>query len=166
MSLDHKAFEFDWNLFERELLPLLPLSLPHDDFTKLAAFIDDNLVFCRSPYDGSTLTPEWRELLDNGDAQEVADFALTKYYDPNADCGLGAQWIDVERCLPISLKNALLGSAITSFDPGRQGAYFQSPGQVRSSVELMVVASIPELHEFQIFLAGAAAKSLGVYVTF
>ena len=171
MSFDHKAFAFEWVEFQRELRPLLLDSLRTGQAMQLSAFVDANLAHCVSPHDGNGLGPDWREALEAGDVQEIADYALTKYYDPVADHGLSTSWLTEEAELPPAARVGLLGTAIgpspgALFDPGRMGSYFQTPEQVRLSLASLEGLGRPGLFEFVHFLKGVVIESKGLYVTF
>jgi hypothetical protein len=171
VSFDHKAFSFDWSSFQNELAPILTRALSAEEAAAVAAFVDSHLDSCSSPYDGEPLDTRWQETLENGDIQEVADFALTKYYDPSADHGLNGSWADVESSMAPLARAALLGSPFVAaagalFDPGRMGSYFQSPEQVCASLETLRKLASPELSAFVEFLAVVVADSQGLYVTF
>src|SRR6187455_1169828 len=112
MSFDHKAFAFDWMAFSNELLPWLSAALARVDRDTLAAFVDANVSVCRSPYDGQPLSLAWRGMLEANDVQELADFALTKYYDPTDDHGLSDGWMEIDEDLTPDVRTALLGQAI------------------------------------------------------
>ena len=171
MSFDHKAFSFNWSGFQSELAPLLSRSLSAGDSTGLVAFVEAHLTSCSNPYDGEQLEPGWNQLLEVGDIQELADFALTKYYDPAADHGLSGAWAKVELDLPPPARLALLGEAFSSasdvlFDPGRMGSYFQSPSRAQESLFVLQELDRPEIGEFVGFLRRIVAESNGLYVTF
>jgi hypothetical protein len=166
MSFDHKAFEFNWQAFSDEMLPWLSEALAADDCERLSAFVDTNASACRSPYDGEPLSRNWRAMLEVGDAQEIADFALTKYYDPTDDHGLSDAWMELDGVLPADMRAALLGQAITHFDPGRQGSYFLAPADAMQSGELLQNAQAASLREFASFVTQASRTGHGVYVTF
>jgi hypothetical protein len=166
MSFDHKAFEFRWEDFALQLLPLLSHALERNETAGLRDFISRNMSFCRNPYSGALLSHDWESRLEVGDVQELGDFALTKYYSPIDDHGLGTEWQAIERQLSDAHKAALLGSAVPLFDPGRQGSYFQSTLQVVSSAQLLSALVDPRIRSFQIFLAQVARAGHGVYVTF
>lgn len=171
VSFDHKAFSFDWFSFQHELAPVLARALSANEAAAVAAFVDSHRNACSSPYDGEPLDAGWQETLENGDLQEIADFALTKYYDPSADHGLNGSWADVESRMAPTGRAALLGSpfvapAGTLFDPGRMGSYFQSPERVHASLETLRKLGFPELAAFVEFLTVVVADSRGLYVTF
>jgi len=173
MSFDHRAFAFEWNAFQRELVLLLAKALTGDDAKGLERFVDENLGACSNPNDGEALGVDWRNTLGAGDVQEIADIALTKFYDPSADGGLHELWSSVEEKLEPRARRALLGSPFevrgVCFDPGKMGAYFQSPDEVTVSLATLRELDLSEgveLDEFAAFLATVAAESKGLYVTF
>jgi hypothetical protein len=170
MSFDHKAYFFDWWAFERELLPLFRQGFSAASAQALAAFIDENVNTCRRPYDGEPLTVSWRESLEVGDPQELADFALTKYYDPSDNCGLGTDWLPLDERLAEDGRAALLGFPIgptdNLFDPGRQGSYFHSPRSLVDALKILRSVHAPGLEQYLSFLEAAARSDRGVYVTF
>src|SRR5690349_15161787 len=92
MSMEHKAFVFDWESFLQELSELLFSALVSDDTTRLKAWINSNVADLKDPYEGEPLTKDWEDTLDVKDAHQYGDFALTKYYDPARDIGLGHEW--------------------------------------------------------------------------
>ncbi|MCB1050480.1 MAG: hypothetical protein KDC71_07755 [Acidobacteria bacterium] len=149
---------------------LLDQALVQNNAVGLEAFINANLDSCSSPYDGRVLGSDWKKLLELGTTQEIGDFALTRYYDPKEDFGLGESWPDLEAWLPIPMRAALLGIAIgpaeNLFDPGRQGSYIQSPALVRESASVLGSLDVPVLQAFQRQLVRVAASGQGIYVTF
>ena len=85
MSTLHKAFVFDEAAFRRELAPILDR---HDD-TALENFISDHRAELRDPETGTALELSWREKPENEGRGRRAALALTAYYDPTANIGLG-----------------------------------------------------------------------------
>jgi hypothetical protein len=166
MSLDHNAFEFDWVEFSSDLLPVLEAAIRADSGAALTEFIRRNLDTCRNPYDGRSLDDSWEESLEAGDLQELADFALTKFYDPGNSQGLGFEWMDVSARLPAPCRQALLGTALAGFDPGRQGSFFQTPAEVVQSIERLAGQSDPALASFKMLLVSARRNQRGIYTTF
>jgi hypothetical protein len=166
MSFDHKAFAFDWVAFSNEMLPWLSGTLAIGDRNKLMAFVDANVPICRNPYDGEPLASSWREMLEAGDIQEIADFALTKYYNPTDNHGLGDSWAEFDEGLAADFRVALLGSPIPNFDPGRQGSYFVTPSDASKYAQVLRQSPIDSIKDYGGFLNNASIQGLGAYVTF
>ncbi len=170
MSMDHKAFAFDWNSFERGLLPILIGSLTSGDGEPIKAFIQEHLEQLSDPYEGNPLPDDWRSLLVNGDVQELADFALTLYYQPSDDQGVGPAWIRLAQQLPTEIQTTLLGKPIGMtarlFDPGRMGSYFQTPEQVQDSTQSLSEYGRSDLYHYRRLLEECKSRRLGIYVTF
>ena len=79
------------------------------------SFINANLGDLRDPYEGEPLGADWESLIETGDAHQYGDVALTKYYDPLADIGLGASWERVQELVandPTLMESPILGSTI------------------------------------------------------
>jgi hypothetical protein len=170
MSMSHKAFVFDWEMFGRELAPLLAASLEDGDTVRLVEFGDRHRHFLRDPYKGERLGENWPGSLGVGGIQEVADFVLTRYYHPTEDGGLGEAWQEIDARLAAEQRLALLGQTFGSeeslFDPGKMGSYFQDCDTARKSLELLRRADRPELSGFLSLLEKAVSSAKGLYVTF
>ncbi|MEI8197241.1 MAG: hypothetical protein WCI73_15190, partial [Phycisphaerae bacterium] len=130
MSFSHKAFVFDWRQFNAELAKPLAESLRDGNTKRLIAFGERHLRLLRDPYEGLMLPTNWGEQLSEADIQEVADYVLTKFYNPTEDGGIGDAWLDIEVQLHADEREALLGMPFGEkthvFDPGRMGSYFQN----------------------------------------
>lgn len=170
MSMEHKAFEFDWQAFEGELLGVLVCSLEQDNKDELISFIDKNHQSIKDPYKGEPIDTDWKENIEVGDIQEYVDYALTKYYEPCEDYGLGYDWAEIDDSMPEEVKNALLGKSIngggTNFDPGRMGSYFQSPEELQRSLSKLKDQGRDELSDFINFMSACITNNKGMYVTF
>ena len=170
MSMCHKAFVFDWIAFERAFRSTLEDAIRDSDQKALADYIERHRAECRDPYEGDPLPEDWTGLLEVGDAQELADFALTRYYSPAEDFGVGELWPQVDSELPEDARRALLGFAIGSttslFDPGRTGSYFQTPEMVGDSLSILANYSHEETATYLQLLRQAIEGGFGVYVTF
>lgn len=168
MSISHKAFALDFTAFERDLAPLLDACLRDDDPEPLIAFIEANRQLLVDPYEGEPLPANWRSLIDVGDVQEYADFALTRYYDPGDDFGLADDW-DSET-LAEDIQSALLGQPFGEgnlrFDPGRMGSFFQNAHQAQHSLVTLKHAGGKHLEGFIQGLEAAVRAGRGLYVTF
>lgn len=178
MSMLHRAFAFDYAAFHDQLRPLLLRALETDDRSELCGFIDANLKLLVDPYEGEPLAKNWQALLESGDVQELGDFALTKYYDGDLDIGLDADWEAIGELLEkwgSSMALTLgtpLGTLEAPFDPGRQGAYFQTAADVTAaltSLQALLQAQpslAAELAPLQGMLQQSARSRRGLYVTF
>jgi hypothetical protein len=144
MSIDHKAYSFDYDGFNAELRPVLEESLRSGDVGPLAEFIRENFAALKDPYEGEPLAENWQDLLDYEDAEEYGDFALTKYYDPSDNLGVGSEWAALQDLLvnelppgtPFTLGHTV-GPAGNLFDPGRMGSYFMSDEEAESRMDAL-----------------------------
>lgn len=178
MPMAHRAFAFDHAAFQTELGPLLLRALATGEDSELRAFIDANLNVLVDPYEGEALTKNWQASLEAGDIQELADFALTKYYDGDLDIGLDVDWEAIGELLeksgmsPAITLGSPLGAPEAQFDPGRQGAYFQTAIEVNAALsELQALLQAnpsltTELLPLQGMLQECARTRRGLYVTF
>ena len=55
MTMEHKAFEFDWASFESELLKSFQFCIEFNDRTEILKFIKTNLKYVTDPYEGDSL---------------------------------------------------------------------------------------------------------------
>lgn len=153
-----------------ELAPILYLALESGCDDELAAMIDANQRDLTLPWESSALPDDWRSLLECGDAHELGDLALTKYYDAADEHGIQEHWLIVEKNLSDPLRLCLLGSVFgpntNAFDPGRMGCYFQSREMAAESRELLRGCAEPGITDFVEFLEQVVAAKQGLYVTF
>jgi hypothetical protein len=176
--MSHKAFVFDHARFERELRERLLTALTRDDPRPLEAFITAHREALRDPYEGNPLGSNWRDEFRPADVQAYADFALTMYYDPSDDIGLGSSWEKASQGIEQAgldgspLLGTALATAAVCFDPGRQGAYLQSESDVQyhltqlSALEARTPRRLQWLRAVQEMLQSAASERRGLYVTF
>ena len=165
--MEHKAFAFDWRTFQRQLAPILRDALSTNSVVGLATFIEQHRHSLTDPYEGERLPDDWQSLMECGDVHEHGDFALTLYYSPRADRGIGGQWLafsDGFQAMPALLGESF-GPADNLFDPGRMGSYFQSPDVVSSSLRYLSTDTRPELTGFIDLLKRCGEERMGVYVT-
>jgi hypothetical protein len=170
MSMEHKAYAFDWLRFEPDLRPLLVAALTGNEPGEVEAYIDRHVAELKDPYEGEALPVDWRDMLSNHDVHEYGDYALTRFYDP-ADCwGIGDGWMRLSDELPEPATNAMLGFPIgpseNLFDPGRNGSYFQTPELVRDALAVLEPLDCPELAGYLALLERCVAERRGLYVTF
>lgn len=168
--MSHQAFAFDWNAFELNFGRILLTALKTDSGAELAEFIQQERVWLTDPYNGDPLPENWRALLETGDVQELADFALTRYYSVRDDHGVGGSWLALHDSLTEGQSQALLGAPFGHrdrlFDPGRLGSYFQSPVMACESLAALAGLAVEEVGPFRELLTACVARRLGVYVTF
>lgn len=145
-------------------------ALATGDTSDLASFVDRHVKALTLPWEASPLPDDWRSELRVGDAHEIGDLALTKYYDADDDCGLQEFWSTIDDQLPDAAKPCLLGAPFgpseNRFDPGRMGSYFQDPSEVVRSREVLRTLSSSDLSHFLALLEKAARSGRGLYVTF
>jgi hypothetical protein len=132
----------------------------------------------RDPDTGAPLDEERMHALEHGDAQAYGDVALTRYYDPDADLGLSTEWDALDSMLAEhGLAGILTGSGVgpegARFDPGRQGAFVQSPEDVRANLRALDALMAPLANEAReafaparAMLVAAASRGEGLYLTF
>ena len=176
MALEHKAFLFDFTAFDRELRPILESALHTGRAEEVRRFVLEHRGEIRDPYEGEELDAGWEERLEAKDAHQYGDFALTMYYDPKRDVGLGTQWVEAQEALleETGRDHAVLGKTVgpkqEPFDPGKLGSYFQSEEEVRAhrtEVEVLVrKRPVAVLNALQLLLSHASGKGAGLYVTF
>lgn len=179
MSMIHKAFAFDHQGFRRRLQPALDAALATHDPTAIRRFIDENLHELTDPYDGEPLANDWERMIETRDVQQYGDFALTAFYCPTLDRGLGEGWSETDRFVRSEtgssrlLLGARMGPHGMFFDPGRQGAYFQTHldcccnlDSIRSLGSSVPAALSAGLKSFGELLEEASSSGRGLYVTF
>ena len=169
--MEHKAFEFDWDAFDADLRRVLINALESNNTASLLTYIDGNISELTDPYEGNWLETDWRSQVENADdVHELGEFALTRFYDPLADSGVGAPWIDLGESLPEQFQKAMLGQTVgppdNPFDPGRMGSYFQSPDQVIQSFDDLSAVRDSRLADYLSLLEACRPKNRGIYVTF
>jgi hypothetical protein len=139
MSMEHKAFIFDYEAFESELKEILEAALDLNNIEGLENFIKLNMNYLTDPYEGEQLSENWNEMLEYRDPHEYGDFALTKFYNPTEDIGLNYEWIEIGDVLSsesgesISIFGNSIGKNNNYFDPGKMGSYFQSSRMVKEN---------------------------------
>jgi hypothetical protein len=144
MTHDHTAFAFDEGAFRRELAPLLDRALESGETSALDAFIDDHRAALADPSTGEPLSEDWRTALSGTGVQRLAAVALTSYYDPGRDIGLGAGWQTVRAALTslaaparAFVTGGVFGPTDRPLRPDGRTAYLQSAEYVRQSVAVL-----------------------------
>jgi hypothetical protein len=149
------------------------------DAKGLIVFINNNLGDLKDPYEGQPLESDWEAMIETTDSHQYGcgDFALTKYYDPLEDIGLGLEWESVQDAISSDANLAespILGSTVGPsegpFDPGKMGSYFQSLHQVRRNHQYLLNLSkkggSTDLSKSIQMLSQAENAEKGLYVTF
>lgn len=131
--MEHKSFLFNTSAFKKELSEIILTAGDTENEDLLTCFINENLEDLKSPYSGEELTGEWEEELGTEDVQELADFAMTKYYNPDEELGLSYNWDTLLESfdkldLKFNSEYYILGESLKSenfnLDPGRMGLGF------------------------------------------
>lgn len=180
MSFEHKAFIFDIDSFSHELKPLLEAALRSEAIEPIRKFIVHNKQLLVDPYEGESLDENWESMIECADVHQYGDFALTKYYSPLNDRGVGFEWGRLQE--QISRNGRLdflpfLGTPVgvdgCFFDPGKMGSYFQGENNlVKSLCELRAFESelrgelFGNLVRYRCLLEQAVSERKGVYITF
>lgn len=175
--MEHKAFLFDYCGFECELQAILETAIGSSDVSELLRFIEENLSELRDPYKGDSLRGDWESRIEIRDAHQYGDFALTKYYDPSVDIGLGGSWVRIQEMAGNDSaidESPILGRTVgprdDPFDPGKLGSYFQDARQVRRSheylLEIAKAQRTEHLDEALAMLEASRKREAGLYVTF
>jgi len=176
--LEHKAFVFDWDGFHRELSSILSASLDDGSPDVLRSFVNTNIALLRDPYEGESLDASWESMIEHPDPHQYGDVALTKYYDPQQDIGLGFDWEKIQGMLARELGgNAALllgtpfGPSGNFFDPGKQGSYFQSPSMVKENIGIVRKLRsrahlLDVLPAVEAMFRSSEVSEKGLYVTF
>jgi hypothetical protein len=179
MSMEHKAYVFDYEAFERELASILRVALERNDCTALIEFIENNLESLKDPYQGEPLSSCWQSMIETRDSHQYGSFALTKYYDPRQNIGLYSDWRPIHDAMERETGDAasillgdVFGSASNSFDPYKIGSFFQSSRQVERNLCMVqtLAASRPELSDLlgpaRSMLQRPASEGKGLYIAF
>jgi hypothetical protein len=118
-------------------------------------------------------------LADDRQAEWYCEIAITKFYDPSEDIGLGYDWMDVSNWLVnegYSSAEILLGLPLqkkgNTFDLGKMGTYFQSSETViknRRAIDALLNEKVDLLSKINILLYmldSAIATERGLYIWF
>lgn len=133
MTMEHKAFLFNTEQFNKQLRPIILAAGNNNDLTLLHDYITENIGKVRSTYSGELLENDWENELELGNIQELADFSLTCLYDPEDDLGLSYSWdilMEVLKTLSSKLdaEYCILGRPLETdtfrLDPGGMGMGF------------------------------------------
>lgn len=154
MSIDHKAYLFRHDEFQRELAPLLYGSLKAGDVGPLRDFVNAHQESLTDPATEESLADDWEQLLaDHPDVQWYADLALTRYYDLTDNLGLSRGFDALGsffRSLPELGPNSdrlfcgwLFGPKGKRLDPGRMGTGLVATGAAAQIADLLARLAWP-----------------------
>ena len=163
LTMEHKAYEFDWDGFSKELKPLMLEALSSGECFKILRFIEKHKEKVTDPYEGEPLLENWSEDLAFESLQNILDYALTKYYSVSNDLGLGYEWLVLSDDLDEKESISLLGESVYEFNPGCYGSYFQPESVLKTSIETLSNVNEPQIVSF---VERLSALSKGLYVTF
>ncbi len=179
MAMEHKAYVLDYDAFTAELVSVLNAALTSGDPAGLVAFINEHRNALKDPYEGEPLDEGWENMVSPADAHQYGDIALTLYYDPSADIGLGYDWENMQSLLEregLGQRSIALGRSFgpsnNLFDPGKMGSYVQPADRVRENLAVLddLVGRKPDLtmplQRAMTMLRRAADDNKGLYVTF
>ena len=170
MTMSHKAFGFRHRDFTLELLPILE-SPSMGRSQRLLAYARAHSDAIREPDTGESVDVEE---LDTSDQDFIVEVCLTRFYDPNADVGLGDAYLDVDRRLRSLAPQAaglLAGPPLlingVPFDPGKMGTFLLDEDALARQEE--VLRSLPTTLPFGDTLARMLKEGTtagGLLITF
>jgi hypothetical protein len=172
MSMEHKAFVFDYGRFQAELAPVLYAALESGIVDDLLSFIGGHRAELRTPDEGDPLPPNWEPTLRAEGVDRAGEVALTLYFNPLRDIGLDYGWQALGPLFPnpATVLGVPFGPAGHLFDPGKMGAWFQSPEMARKYLALVqeVACRRPEvdLSRCLAMFGKAVEEEKGLYVKF
>jgi len=164
--MEHKAFVFHFEEFDRDLRPILELSLRTNDSRALIQFVREHQPSIRDPFEGNPIDDDWLTQVETPDAHQVGDYALTRYYDPGSDIGLGYEWVNLNNELRTLSLGSPIGPIENVFDPGKMGSYFQSREDLRLNYEDVRGCSEQSAGKLLAMYELALQTDTGLYVTF
>jgi hypothetical protein len=107
----------------------------------LTAFVETNLDQLSLPWTAEPVDAGWRDEIDSNDPHQMGDLALTAFYDPGDDLGLGPEWLSSMKEEPdyemlddhaqVLVLGQPFGPSSNLFDPGKMG---RTSGPLRRSM--------------------------------
>ncbi len=92
MSMQHKAFLFDTDVYYGQIEPVIENCCLTGNSGVVCEYINNNLKQIYNPYTAENLEADWQNELESGTMQELFDFILTRCYEPDDDIGLEYSW--------------------------------------------------------------------------
>ncbi len=154
MSIDHKAYLFRHDAFQREFADLLNHSLQTADVDPLREFINRHRESLTDRATEGPLGENWEEDCgEEPDVQVYADLALTKYYNLTDELGLSygfdalaAYLATVPQLAPVAdclICGYLFGPQGRRLDTGSMGTGLLSADEVAKFAELLTTVEWP-----------------------
>ena len=173
MAMEHKAFGFRWNSFREALLPRFYLYL-EGRVDEVADFARAEAGDLFDPYEGMPLRVEQvNEALVRGEHDFIAEAALTAFYAPSEDVGVGYEYLDVHsrlEALGANYAGLLHGSTLSHagklFDPGKMGTFFCDLDEAESKSRLVSTIQDANLRRLLEPMAEAGLAAGGLFITF
>lgn len=178
MSMEHQAYLFDYAGFTSSLGRILYEALD-GDLDALVRFIEGSRDRLSDPSEGMPLNERWQDRVEPEDAHQLGDLALTAFYSPRQDVGLGYTWQEALHDAELEgmgdSRAVVLGEPFgppgNPFDPGKMGSYFRSWGTVHTQRQAITTATANGVHseavlDIQRMLTRADKAGRGLYVTF
>jgi hypothetical protein len=156
MSIDHKAYLFRHDAFQKELADLLHRSLQTAEVGPLREFIDCHRKHLMDRGTDESLGENWEdEYGAESDVQVYADLALSKYFDLTEDLGfsygfdaLGAYLATVPPLAPVAdclICGNLFGPAGRRLDTGSMGTGLLSAEEAAGFADLLAGTDWPTI---------------------
>jgi len=151
MSIEHKAWLLNYELFSDELADILFHALDFGETQILEGFIDQYHGSMTDLWTWKPLRQDWQEVLRKRlgtlDVLSLGDIALTRYYDPTDDVGLSYGFdalgkylnsvADLRHIADALIGGYWFGPKGKRFDPGGMGTGFVSLEQAREHLALL-----------------------------
>lgn len=156
MSIDHKAYLFEYRRFEEELALILYDALEQGATEPLRAFINQFRSDLTDLWTEGPLGENWEEDVEDASVQSFADLALTAYYEvaggnQGLSYGFDALGAYLQTVPLVSEEASLLicghlfGPTGLRLDPGRMGTGVLAPAEVQRLHELLEQTEWPPI---------------------
>lgn len=103
MSMQHKAFLFDTDVYYEQIEPVIESCCKTGNSGAVRDYINNNLEQIYNPYTAENLEVDWQNELESGSMQELFDFILTICYELDDDIGLEYSWDGVLEAIKESI---------------------------------------------------------------
>jgi hypothetical protein len=148
MSIDHKAYLFQYDAFQEELADLLHRALQTGEVGRLHEFLNRHRTSLTDQATQEPLAEDWEEEYgQQPDVQQYADLALTRYYEVSDNLGLShgfdALGVYLGTVSPLArhadqlICGKLFGPKGRRLDPGRMGTGLVSSSEAARFAKLL-----------------------------